>query len=92
MKVTVAVRNNTPTNTAVLLVDFILFSSKGCYVSLPPNGRVQQHAERVDRNPLSGLSTVSHSDYDISLFVSFVHISVSFGHLLQRIAFVNDRF
>ena len=35
---------------------------------------------------------MSHSYYYISLFVTFVYISVSFDYFLQRVASVNDCF
>ena len=61
------------------------------------NARVEPARERerpfpaVNGNALSGFAIVSHSDDDISLFVSCVDIPVSLGNLFQRIASISDR-
>ena len=38
------------------------------------------------------LIVLFNSDDDISLFVSFINISMSFDNLFQRIASIDDRF
>ena len=51
------------------------------------------HSEiAVESSTLSGFVIMFHSYYYISLFVTFVNISVSLSSLLQRIASIYNRF
>jgi hypothetical protein len=46
----------------------------------------------VGRSALSGFVAMFHRNDHVSLFMPFVDIPVSLGHLFQRIESINDRF
>ena len=74
----------------VLLPPPLNFTSPGC--PLPICSTCLCGVGTGRRGALSGFIIMFHSYDYISLFVSFVYISVSIDNLFQRICSINDRF